>query len=666
MKLKTAGCFLFGLTVLASSALAQATGDPYKELPKRGYGTEIEALQAIDKEIQDAKGDQVAAIEAKLIAVLESPEATMPAKQYACQAIKAVASVKCVPAAAKLLTDEKLSHSARFVLACITDPAAGEAMVKALGQTKGNVQIGIVNTLGDRAEAASVAPLAALIATDPALNQAVLNALGKIGQAAGADALDKAKVPDCCKDAWACAYLRCADSLVAADAARADKMYRSLLDGASPPAVKSGAFLAIVKAQKEQAVPMIIKALSSDDKIMRRTAISAVLALKGPQAGAAFLKELAALSPEVKITLITALAARGEAEGISETMNQLAADKDEAVRLAAIVALERLGNAGSVAVLVASIGNPAAVTTLTKLEGAGVVDALVKQAESGDVAVRVAMLAILAERKQAEALPMVRKTAADSDAKVRKAAIKTLGVLAVDEDLPKLVDMILACKDSGEQELLARALASAGARSADKDKRSDSVIAGLAKADDASRLQLITVLAAMGGEKALATMRTYLAGEGEIKKAVIRNLAEWPDEKPLADLLNAAKTDKDNVIKILALRGYIRLTGLSKIDPKAKLKAYAEATPLITRPEEKKLLLSGLSEVQHTDALKAVQPLLDDSAVKNEAYMAYEKIAESLIKGKAKEAKAALTLVAEQAPDAHTKNKAKAALGKIK
>ena len=92
MNLSMRSCLMFGLAaVITSSALAQTSGvDPYKQLLNRDYGTAIEALQAIDKEVQDANGAQVAVVEAKLIAVIESSEATMPAKQYACQAIKAV------------------------------------------------------------------------------------------------------------------------------------------------------------------------------------------------------------------------------------------------------------------------------------------------------------------------------------------------------------------------------------------------------------------------------------------------------------------------------------------------------------------------------------------------------------------------------------------------
>ena len=45
---------------------------------------------------------------------------------------------------------------------------------------------------------------------------------------------------------------------------------------------------------------------------------------------------------------------------------------------------------------------------------------------------------------------------------------------------------------------------------------------------------------------------------------------------------------------------------------------------------EKKLAMAGLADVAHADALKMVEPFLEDAAVQREAFVAYEKIAESL------------------------------------
>src|SRR5260221_11329498 len=200
-------------------------------------------MWAIEKEIQDTRPEQYPKIEARLIAVVESPEATMPAKQFRCQMLRTVGSAKCVPAVSKLLVDEQLSHIARFVLLGMREPAVDAALRTALGQTKGKLRVGIINTIGDRADRASVKTVAALLKNeDEATVRSALNAIGKIGGVQAADALDRAKQPGALQEAWSHAYLRCAASVPeAGQSSRAEKMYQSLFEGGSPLPVRAAA-----------------------------------------------------------------------------------------------------------------------------------------------------------------------------------------------------------------------------------------------------------------------------------------------------------------------------------------------------------------------------------------------------------------------------------------
>ena len=656
--------------ILATSAQGQAA-DPYQAIIKRDFGTNVAELAAIDKGIGETAPAQYGKIEAKLLAVLEAPEATMPAKQYVCQSLRVVGSPKCVPAVAKLLADEKLSHVARQVFLGLNDPAVADALQKALGQTTGNLRIGIVNTIGDRRDAQSLAALATLLAgNDEATSRVVLNAIGKIGGASAADLLDKTKVADPLKDAWAHAYLKTAQSLAASDAARSAKMYQALLDGDYPMPVRAAAFPMVAQAQKDQAIPLIIKTLSSPEALLRRAAAGCILTLPGNAATKAFVAALADLPPAGKTMLLGELAARGDAEGATDTVNKLVADKDPAVSLAAIRALARLGNATSVPVLAAVVKEPApigseATRTLVELRADGVGAALVKLSESGEPAVREAVLGVLAQRGQADVLPSIRKSIADSDANVRRAAVKTLAALGAAEDLPKLVEMLLAAKDDADRDVLAQAISGIGARMADKNARCEPVIAAIAKADAPAKVRLLTVLAAFGGDQSLKAVKAALAGDAEVHKAAVRGLSDWPDAAPIADLLTIAKEDKDKTNQILALRGYIRMIALTG-KPEQKLAAYKQALDLTTRPDEKKQVLTGLAEIRTVESLKLAEPLLEDAALKREAYSAYEKIAEGLGGRNAAIAKEALTKVVEKSPDGGTRNKAKDALAKIK
>ncbi len=668
-----------GLTLTAVQMPAQAqdaVNDPYQALVKREFGTAANELAALEKQIESSKSEEHPAIEARLIAVIEAPGATMPGKQFACQMLRLVGSRKCVPSVAKLLVDEKLSHMARIVMQGINDPTADQALREALGKTQGMVRIGIINTLGDRGEigleSGSLTALAGLLANgDEATVNAALEAIGKIGGVKAADALDKAKVPDAAKTMWSQAYLRSATGLTAkGETARAQKMYQVLQGGNYPSQVRAGAFREIVFAQKEQAVPMIVQALSSDDKLMRRAALSAVIAVPGAAATAAFARQIAAQTPDGKATLLSALAARGDGAGLTELVNTLAASEDATVRAAAISALSRLGSASSVPVLVAALKDAAnganAMRALTGLRGEGVADSLIKQVESGEASQRANVLGMLADRKQVEALPVARKLATADDTKMRDAAVKVISALGTQDDLQSFSDAILTAKNDGEREALARAITAIGSRLTDKTKRDDSVLQSFAKADAPTKVQLLPVLMSFAGNQALQATRGALNEPGEVHKAAVRALAQWPDTAPLADLRNVSKTDADPVVRILALRGWIGMIGKAGLKTEEKAQSFREAMELSTRPEEKRQVLGEIGRIGHIDSLKIVEPFLEDAALKREALQAYQQIAESLVDKQPVVAKEALQKVVASTTDTGLRQKALAALARIK
>jgi hypothetical protein len=173
------------------------------------------------------------------------------------------------------------------------------------------------------------------------------------------------------------------------------------------------------------------------------------------------------------------------------------------------------------------------------------------------------------------------------------------------------------------------------------------------------------VLPTLGGQKAFEVIRTYLTAEKEVKRAAIRTLADWPDNAPLADLLAAAKGDGDRTIKTLALRGYIRVASLAG-KPADKLEAFQQALDLSERPEEKRLVLAGLAQVEDAAALKMVEFGLAEPSLKREAWLAYEKIGELLGQRYPDEAREALNRVIAESGDKGLADKAGKALGKVK
>ena len=196
------------------------------------WGVDPNVLKPIDEAINASHGDAAARknLEERLIAVLKT-EASRAAKDAVCRALKNIGTAAAVPALAALLTDDKLSHMARYALERIQEPDAGQALRTALPKVAAKLKIGIIASLGVRGEATAIAPLQALLADgDAAIASAAAHALGSIGSLEAAKALDAAKPGAGTKAALADASLDCAESLIATGKKPAAKVtYEKLL-----------------------------------------------------------------------------------------------------------------------------------------------------------------------------------------------------------------------------------------------------------------------------------------------------------------------------------------------------------------------------------------------------------------------------------------------------
>ena len=103
------------------------------------------------------------------------------------------------------------------------------------------------------------------------------------------------------------------------------------------------------------------------------------------------------------------------------------------------------------------------------------------------------------------------------------------------------------------------------------------ILETLSRAGISANASLPAVPSAPGGDKALEAVRRALAGEGEVRKTAVRALADWPDAAPMAELLKVAREDKEESIRILALRGFIRMATQPGTRTEQKLEAYRVA-----------------------------------------------------------------------------------------
>jgi HEAT repeat protein len=190
---------------------------------------------------------------AALIGILQDANASEFQKAKACQRIGELGPKEAVPALAALLGNDHLSVYARYGLEPIADPSADAALRAALPKLKGNLLIGVINSIGKRRDAKAAPALTAMMyGADADVANAAAAALGKIGGVSSKKELLAAlgKTRGTTRMAVADAALVCAERLLA-DGKRDEalSLYASMSASGVPLAARVGAMSAIIREE---------------------------------------------------------------------------------------------------------------------------------------------------------------------------------------------------------------------------------------------------------------------------------------------------------------------------------------------------------------------------------------------------------------------------------
>ncbi|MHC4460522.1 MAG: family 16 glycoside hydrolase [Planctomycetota bacterium] len=612
-------------------SLRMASDAMFKEIESYDFGKSRKALAAIEEQIRNTPKTGMSSIEIKLLAALNSPS-SFAAKQFVCRVLRRIGSARSVPALAKWLHSRELSHMARFALQHMPALEAGDALRKALDSLSGNLKVGVVGSIGQRGDAKAVPQLGRLIrSSDKTLAAAAITALGRIGGQQATEILGKTIVPKDLRRLKENSYLLCADKMLAqGKTEKATKIYLEMSDSRNID-VKIAACTGLVSTEKEKMVTFVLALLKDKNARLRQAAGKLIVDMPGTAATKAFAQQLESLKGDAQVVLLSALESRAD-KAAAPFIAKLAAKGDDAVRLAAVNALAVVGDASNVNQLAklsteqGALGK-AALDSLSRLTGPGVTKSLSDVArKKGDSAVRVNAIQTLVTRREVDAMGVLLTLARDADTDVRQAVFRAMRTMAGQRELPVIVSLLLEAKDASDLAGIERALTAIVAR-VDKPDPAP-IVSALAKASNAQRPRLLAVLARIGDEKSLAAVRAQLKStDAETKKAAIRALADWPDPKPLSDLLNIAKKRGDAVDKALALRGYIKLVGLPANRSAADtVKLLEGALGLTGRADEKRAIVAVLPNYPCPEATKLAERLRGDPAVAAEAALAISKI----------------------------------------
>jgi HEAT repeat protein len=629
---------------LALCVIAQVTADQatveraFERLAQYQYGDDYTELAPIERAVSESLGNESAraALEKRLIEVLGGT-APNGGKDYACRMLSLIGTAEAVPALAALLPDPDLTGLARFALERIPDPAVDRAFLQALERTSGRYQAGVINSIGIRRDQAAVQTLASrLKAQDPVVVEAALLALGKIATPESARILAQYRTVDTTplRQTAEAAYLEAADRLLqAGNAEAAGRIYEQLYRDHQSGALHLAGFQGLVAARPSEANQRLLTALSAEDVPVRNLAARLVSELPG-ETPRVFLSALENVPRDAQIALLGALRLRGDGAARPVVLPLLRSE-DAPVRMAAIDALSSMGTAADVLPLarIAATGprpeREVAQNTLASLPGADINRAILAAMAEADPAAKVELLRSLIGRVARETVSTVAGHLADSDARVGRAAAEVLSAMGDEGQVPALARFVARTTAESQREAGVRALTSIAGRV--REQASDGLLSALAEAESTGRAALLRVLPVVGGERALAAVRRGIKDNDEVvRDGAVRALINWREAEAAPDMLAVIQTTENPSHRVLAFRGYVRLTREIDVPPARRLEMAKEAANLAQTPEDKRLVIAALGEIQTVEALEMAAGYLDDKDLANEAGAAVVRIAPAL------------------------------------
>ncbi len=668
MKVKTTGILFCVLYLFSWSAGGQTGSDSlFQTLLTFEYGQSPAVLERIERLVYACGSDVVQQQElaARLAAVLDA-KASYAAKEFCCRQLALIGSEPQLPVLQRYVLDKAMSNIVLFALARFPESAkVDQALRQACRKSQGSVRMAVIKTIAVRRDVNAVDLLKTIVSKDKSdsTKNCALLALAHIGSEPALRIIEQAPHLGAHNDAM----------LLIADTAAPDqaaKIYDTLSQPGQKPDIRSAALAGLIRLGDKKANPLLQHFLSDADVDLFDAALGAVRRSTDAELKKQVVAQVASLPSPRQPLVIQALAdARDHA--LAADVETWANSEDRAVRLADVEALGKTGAVSSVALLLqrAVAGEEAerkaAASSLASLRG---IDAeLVRLLESGglDAARKVVVLSALTARVTAAAVPLILQNARDVNEQVRKESFKALYVLAGPQDLPSLLQLVLASPESSLPDA-EKALAVVTKRLEHDQSFPEQLMADLSSTGDIKvKCSLLRILSGIGQQSTLPVIRQALQDKNlQVQETAIRGMSGWPNAVPADDLLLVSAKAKEPLHRILAMQGYLHIvSGDSTIAESAKALKYAEAIRSAEREQEKKLAFSHLARLTDIGALELVAPYLKDPAVCDEAAMAMISVGKKCWAREQRAVGAAMQAVDNSRCSAAVKVQARAVLG---
>ncbi len=579
--------------------------------------------------------------ETALIAILagDGPKAD---KAMACKRLAVYGSEQAIPELAKLLSDPQLASWTRIALEAIPAAESDQALRAACDSLNGNLLIGAINSLGVRRDAGSVKTLTPQLQNaSPEVAEAAAIALGKIGDQSAATALRAALATassEKVRSAVAEGCVLCAERFAAAgDAPAAIEIYdqvRSMKE--LPPQRIVEATRGVILAKQQAGIPILIEALRSPEKTLFYVALQSAREMPSAELATALLSEVKSASPERAPLIVQTLADMPGTVDASTIIKLATEPGSKEVRMAALGAIGRTGNATCVAPLLKVAAESEDLYAPVKAALVELPDEALNQeivarlpTATGDVETQL-LLEVIGLRR-ISATSELRNALKSPKSNIRAAALESLGSTVSQDQLALLIEQVVSPAHAEDINTARQALMTAAIRMPEREACSAQLTDAMQGASIPTQISLLEILGAMGGPTALQTLGSNAqSSDTQLKDAASRLLGEWMTIDAAPVLLKLATSGPEDKFQVRAMRGYIRIARQFVMPEEKRVEMSGQALQAAKQDAERKLVLEVLERYPSLGTLKLALEAAQAGNLKADAQAAALNIAAKL------------------------------------
>lgn len=522
-----------------------------------------------------------------------------PARIWFIRQLQYVGAAEAVPALNRLLQgkNEDIKENARRALEKNPSRLASKALFEAL--KRGGYprwKIGLINSLGERRDTASVGLIAKGL-SDPALAPVACMALAKIADPVATEILMAAFEHRV--EGSGDAMIILGDQLLDAGQPGASaRVFQQVVTSRAPSTLRAASLVGLAVANPGSGNQLAEVYLRTPNSHLLSAAVTAIRLADPQNATLKLANLLPQLPSRAQRLILPALDARAEPQVLALTRSE-----DAAVRLLAIQTLGRIGSEASVKRLLAL------ATSGSSEEGSAAVDSL-------------------KTLKDAKVNNLLLASAINDDPPVQATALEALAARGDDSVINGLAQLAA----EGNQPA-ADTLRNVLARSKNKSAAASALVALLEKADQKGAVAILSALPAAGGTDALKAVVTRTQSPDEaVKDAAIRALANWNEFAATTPLLKIASNENLKLVyNVLSIQAIARLSQSAReADAQVRAEAAIAAMKAARRDQDKLAALSALASTPSPVAVETVMAHLSDEQFKAEAALVAISLAEAI------------------------------------